>query len=170
MAGAAPYGAPWRLYRLDNTATAAAGDSVDVPGPDVLGDQMLWCVYNDADPALHDVYGGRTAPLGIEVRQTSFAFNRPGPLGNTVFLRYDLRNLGGNALTDLHTVMWGDIDIGFTHDDLAGCMASRSLGYMYNTSGTDGIYGAAVPALGFDLLAEHDSPTLGRRTGMDAFV
>src|SRR5574341_683633 len=66
--------------------------------------------------------------------------------------------------------MWGDFDIGGTHDDLAGCMESRSLGFMYNGPGTDAQFGDAVPAIGFDLLAEHYSAALGRNTGMDAFV
>jgi hypothetical protein len=170
MAGAAPHGAPWRMYRLDNPSTPDPSDSIDVPGPDVLGDQMLWCVFNDADPALHTKYAGGTAPLGMEVRQTMFAYNRPGPLGSAVFLRYELRNRGSNTITEMRTTMWADFDIGGFGDDLAGCMTSRSLGYMYNSTRDDFEYGAAAPAIGFDLLAEHDSPTLGRRTGMDVFV
>ena len=67
MRGAVPYGAPWRIWRLDNTATPAPGDSVDVPGPDVIGDEMLWCVYNDAEPipgqkTLHTNEAGGTQP------------------------------------------------------------------------------------------------------------
>lgn len=170
MAGAAPYGAPWRTYRLPVTATPDAGDSVDVPGPAVRGDQMLWCVFNDADPARHTGYGGSTAPLGVEVRQTAFAWDRPGPLGSTIFLRYDLRNAGSDSLGEFHATMWGDFDIGGSHDDVAGCMPSRSLGFMYNGANEDPVYGAAAPALGFDLLAERFSPSLGRPAGMDAFV
>ena len=170
MAGAVPYGAPWRLYRLPNPDTADPADSVDVPGPDVLGDQMLWCVFNDADPYLHTVNGGMSAPLGIEVRQTTFAYDRPGPLGSAAFIRYQLFNRGSNTITEMRTTMWGDFDIGGSHDDLAGCMESRSLGYMRNVERPDVVYGNAAPALGFDLVSEHDSAVLGRRTGMDAFV
>src|SRR5882762_3751912 len=55
MSGAVPYGAPFKIYRLpyQDVVAPADTDSVDVPGPDVLGDQMLWCVYNDADVTLH---------------------------------------------------------------------------------------------------------------------
>ena len=92
MAGAVPYGAPWKMYRLPNTDTPAEGDSVDVPGPDVLGDQMLWCVYNDADPDNHTNDAGNSTPLGIEIEQTTFGFDLPGALGNTVFLKFKFRN------------------------------------------------------------------------------
>lgn len=172
MAGAAPHGAPWRMYRLPNTATPAAGDSLDVPGPDVSGDQMLWCVYNDAEPALHQASAGSSAPLGVEVRQSVFAYDRPGPLGNTVFVRWDLLNRGANSIPDLHMGFWSDPDIGTDfHDDLAGCDTARSLGYAYNTAwGSDPVFGTAKPVVGFDLLAERDSPVLTQPSGMDAFV
>lgn len=172
MAGAAPRGAPWRVYRLPNTATPASGDSLDVPGPDVRGDQMLWCVYNDADPARHTASAGSSAPLGVEVRQTVFAYDRPGPLGNTVFVRWDLFNRGGNNIPDLRMGFWSDPDIGANFsDDLAGCDTTRSLGYAYNPPwGSDPAFGTAKPVVGFDLLAERDSPVLAQPSGMDAFV
>lgn len=37
--------------------------------PCMLGRQMLWSVFNDADPAAHKDDAGETAPLGIEVQQ-----------------------------------------------------------------------------------------------------
>jgi len=73
IGGAARYGAPVRTYRLPVTATPDPADSTDVQGPDFAGDQMLWCVYNDADPLRHAVPGGTTAPLGVEVQQTMSA-------------------------------------------------------------------------------------------------
>jgi len=45
---------------------------------------MLWCVYNDADVTLHINNAARPPPLGVEVQQTTFGFNRQGGLGNTV--------------------------------------------------------------------------------------
>lgn len=172
MAGAVPHGAPWRMHRLPNTATTDPGDSVDVPGPDVIGDQMLWCVYNDAQPQLHNASAGGSATLGVEVRQTVFGYDRPGPLGNTAFVRWDLFNKGGNYIPDLRVGFWSDPDIGVTFsDDLAGCDTTRSLGYAYNPPwGSDPAFGTAKPVVGFDLLAERDSPVLGQPSGMDAFV
>jgi len=170
MAGAAPHDAPWRFYRLPNTATPDPTDSVDVPGPDVMGDQMLWCVYNDADPSLHSSGAGGSTPLGVEVRQTTFAYDRPGPLGSTVFVRFEIHNRGMQTITGMRLAQWADPDIGAGFDDLVGSDVPRSLGFAYNATGTDPVYGYAAPAVGFDLLAEHYSATLGRNTGMDAFT
>jgi len=160
MAGAVPYGAPWKLHRFDDTSTPAEGDSVDIPGPDVAGDMMTWCVYNDADPANHTNDAGGSTPLGIEIQQKTFAFNRQGALGNTVFIEYTLINKGTQLLEDMYISQWSDPDLGgspgFT-DDLVGCDTlpdntgkPRSLGFVYNSNNNDGGYGSNPPALGFD--------------------
>ena len=98
MTGAVPRGAPWKNYRLPDPASP--GDSVDVPGPDVSGDQMLWSVYNDADPERHTNQAGNSAPLGLEIRQTTFSFNRQGALGNTIFLKFEIIHPALSAPTD----------------------------------------------------------------------
>src|SRR5438093_12922015 len=87
-AGAVPQGAP---------AVTALPDN----GLDMLGDQMLWHVYNDADPTWHHDPAGGSEPLGVEVQQTAYAFNRSGALGNTAFLRFKIINQGSNLLQDL---------------------------------------------------------------------
>ncbi|MBD3404069.1 hypothetical protein GF420_14345, partial [candidate division GN15 bacterium] len=49
------------------------GAPVDVlNNPLMFGDQMLWSVFNDADPAQHAGYSGGSAPLGVEVRMTTW--------------------------------------------------------------------------------------------------
>src|SRR5439155_15393781 len=96
LAGAAPYGAPVRLWRLPNTSTPNPSDSVDVPGPDVTGDQMLWSVFNDADPSLHTNDIGASVPFGIEVQQSVFGFDRTDALGDVVFVRDVMINKAGN--------------------------------------------------------------------------
>ncbi len=160
MTGAVPKGAPWRMYRLPNTATPAEDDSVDVPGPDVAGDMMTWCVYNDANPSNHTNDAGNSLPLGVEITHKTFAFNRQGALGNTVFIEYTMINKGTQLLEDMYISQWSDPDLGggpgFT-DDLVGCDTlpdntgkPRSLGYVYNSNNNDGGYGSNPPALGFD--------------------
>jgi hypothetical protein len=49
------------------------GAPVDSLGlPLMRGQQMLWTVYNDANPQRHDNDAGETDPLGIEVQQTTW--------------------------------------------------------------------------------------------------
>jgi hypothetical protein len=159
MTGAVPFGAPWKLWKFDNTATPAPGDSLDIPGPDLLGDQMLWCVYNDALAAAHTNAAGSTAPLNVQVEQTTFAFDRLGALGNAIFIKYKFTNKGATALDSMFVAQWADPDLGGFTDDVVGCDTlsdqtgrNRSLGFVYNGSNLDEVYGAVPPALGFDFL------------------
>jgi hypothetical protein len=165
-----PNKAEYKVYKLNRTyATAAERDAAladyeagaEIHGaPDVsvqadgslniLGDQMLWAVYNDADPANHTNRAGSTSPLGIEVQQTTFAFNRVGALGNTIFLRYIFINKGTNTLENMFVSQWSDPDLGGFTDDLVGCDVPRSLGFCYNATNADGQYGANPPAVGYD--------------------
>jgi hypothetical protein len=62
-----------------------------------------------------------TQPLGVEVQQTTFGFNRQGPLANTVFIRYRIINKGGNQLSNMFVSQWCDPDLGGFADDLVGC-------------------------------------------------
>jgi len=98
----------------------------------IEGDQMLWAVYNDLDPANHTNFSGSTAPLGVEVQQTTFAFDEPGPLENTVFVRFKILNRSSSTIESLYAGIWSDPDVGGFTDDLVGCDVSRSLGLAYN--------------------------------------
>lgn len=151
----------YRVYKInrgDNASSnpdyagwpAADGAPVDDMGnPAILGDQMLWSVYNDADASMHANESGGTDPLGVEVQQSTFAFARAGALGNCIFLKFKFINKGSNQLKDMYVSIWSDPDLGDAGDDLVGCDTSLSLGYCYN-EGADDIYGAAAPAVGFD--------------------
>lgn len=155
MRGAAPHGAPWRVHRLPDTSTPAPGDSLDVPGPDLPGDQALWCVFHDGDAASHASPAGSTAPIGVEVRQVVFAFDGPGPLAGAAFVRWDLVLRGEHDVPDLRAAFWSDPDVGADlHDDVTGCDTTRALGFAYNTSAApDPDFGEAEPAVGFAWLA-----------------
>lgn len=171
MAGAVPHGAPWRLHRLPDTSTPDPADSVDVPGPDVLGDLMTWCVFNDADPANHTNVVGATLPLGAEVEQLVFAFDDPGPAGDMAFVRWRVRHHGVTAWTALRAGFWVDPDIGgagFT-DDKTGCDTLRSTAFAYNGRPTDLDYGSRPPVLAIRLLGSSPAPAPGLTAGMHAF-
>jgi len=139
QAGAVPYGAPPVTVLPDNT--------LDIPG-----DQMLWSVYNDADPLRHDAFPGSTAPLGVEVQQTTFAFNDPGPLGRAIYMTFRIINKGVNTIDSLHVGLWSDPDLGGAIDDLAGSVWQQPLGYVYNGTNNDEMYGTMPPAVGISFI------------------
>src|SRR5207244_8057400 len=120
--------------------------------PQFFGDQTLWAVYNDADPGQHRNRAGSTAPLGIQVEQTTFEFNQQGALGNTVFMKFRIINAGSNTLDSTYVSVWSDPDLGGAADDLVGCDTTRSLGYVYNATNMDDLYGSMPPSVAFDFL------------------
>lgn len=134
---AVPHGAP---------AVAIQGDG----SLDILGDEMMWAVYNDAAVGNHTNRAGSTAPLGVEVQQTTFAFNRQGALGSTVFIQYRIINKGGNLIDSCFVSQWSDPDDGNATDDLVGCDTTLSVGFVYNGTNNDAIYGTSVPSVGYD--------------------
>ena len=120
--------------------------------PRVIGDQTLWSVYNDAVAAKHKLPPGRSTPLGLEVRQTVFGYDRPGPLGRMVFLEFEIFNRSPDLLADTYIGFWCDPDLGGGGDDLVACDPALNLGYCYNGSATDYLYGGHAPAVGIALL------------------
>ncbi|MFT5368271.1 MAG: hypothetical protein ACI8V2_003235 [Candidatus Latescibacterota bacterium] len=161
-----PGGAPsdsqderYRVYKISRGDDAsnpdyaawpvADGAPVNADGtPQVTGDQTLWAVYNDADANSHS--NMQTAPLGIEVQQTTFAFNRTGALGNVVFLKFLMINKGGNQIDSTYVSIWSDPDLGEAGNDLVGADVITSMGYCYNGSNTDAVYGSNPPVVGYD--------------------
>jgi len=144
-AGAVPHGAP--VITAD-----ADGKSLD----GIFGDQMCWAVYNDADPSNHTNRAGDNGltaaqrVLGVEVQQTTFAFDQQGPLGNIVFIQYRIINKGGNTLNNMYVSQWMDPDLGGYTDDLVGCNTAQSVGFVYNSTNADQQYGSSVPSVGVD--------------------
>jgi hypothetical protein len=148
------------------------GAPVDRDGkPLLLGDATIWSVYNDADPSVHFVYA--TAPLGIEIQQTTFAFNRAGPLGNIIFVLFKIINKSAEAFRGTYFSLWSDPDLGGYSDDLVGCDTTLSMGYCYNATNSDAMYGTQPPAVGYSLLrgpAVPVSPGVYDTLGMSSFI
>ena len=167
-----------RNYRIDRGGggyqdylqhAVPQGAPVDVNGdPLLLGDALVWSVFNDADAFSHQSDAGSTAPLGVEVQQSVFAFSRSGALGDVIFVKWRLANKGGNQLDSMFVSMWADPDVGGFTDDLVGCDTTRSLGYAYNGDNTDDAYGSTPPAVGFHLL--QGPIAQGDTLGMTSFV
>ncbi|MCG6912444.1 hypothetical protein LJE86_00850, partial [bacterium BMS3Abin03] len=116
--------------------------------PDLLGDETVWCVYNDRLESSSRAFSDQE-PMGIEVRQTVWAYATSGDLGNIVFVRYSVNNAGtvANVLDSVYFGVWDDPDIGggdgYT-DDLVGCDTTLNAGFTYN-DGPDATFGVDPP-------------------------
>ncbi|WP_412069687.1 T9SS type A sorting domain-containing protein [Rubrivirga sp. IMCC43871] len=117
--------------------------------PDIIGDQGIWWVMNDAGNS-HD-WGG-TAPIGVEVRAQAFAFSTADALNDATFYRYQFFYRGSQPMTDTYIGIFSDPDLGNFNDDFVGSDESLGLGFVYNGDNDDdggGGYGLP-PALGYD--------------------
>ncbi|MCH7770050.1 MAG: hypothetical protein IIA49_03405, partial [Bacteroidetes bacterium] len=131
------------------------GDGVwnpDEDMPDILGDETIWCVYNDALP-LEDRGFFNVSPMGIEIRQTVWAYADSNYLGNIIFVRYSINNAGtvADVFDSVYFGAWADPDIGDFNDDLVGSDTTLNAGYTYN-DGPDDDYGVNPPCFLTDFL------------------
>ncbi|MCP4568450.1 MAG: T9SS type A sorting domain-containing protein [FCB group bacterium] len=67
--------------------------------PVMIGDQMLWTVYNDADPYQHLNNSGLTDPLGIEVQQTIWAYDENGSDTLPIMRELDVQQAGAQRVS-----------------------------------------------------------------------
>jgi len=141
------FGAPW---------VDVDGDGVYSPlpagtdHPEFVGDQVLWFVSNDGDPAYKLNFG--TSPLNVEIQTTMFGFDRPDVFGDMVFLKQLIINKGSDDLVDTYMGLWSDPDLGNAGDDFVGCDVSLGMGYVWN-DGPDSVYdnlAIGTPAAGYD--------------------
>src|SRR3990172_3790374 len=124
-------GAPWIDINGDGKFTRR------IDQPQLIGDETLWYVSNDMDSS-RSTYTYGTYPIGFEIQITTFAFNRPDFLGNAVFKKYKVINIGNYTIKDMYFAYWHDADLGELHDDYIVCDTVLSLGYYYNSDDNDG--------------------------------
>ena len=139
--------------------------------PLLLGEQTLWCVYNDLDT------GGRrnfaSQPLGVEVQQTVFGYRSFSYLfDNLVIVRFLIINKSKNTLDSMYFAFWSWPTIGTGIDNRVGCDSILSLWYAYHYSDSNAVYGLHPPAVGYVILqgplvlSEGDSAMfIGHRVG-----
>lgn len=178
--------AAYRVYKIQRGDTPTSnpdyanwpkdlGAPTDSLGaPLIIGDEMLWSVFNDRSEKSSTNRAGTpgitdTSSLGIEVQQTTFAFSRSGPLNNVIFLKFRLINKGSNFLKQVYVSTWADPDLGDASDDLVGCDTVLSLGYVYNATNNDGIYGVGPPCVGWDFFQGPRDKATGKRLPMTSF-
>ncbi|HEY3250583.1 MAG TPA: hypothetical protein VGK25_05640 [Ignavibacteria bacterium] len=115
-----------------------------------LGDQTIFCRYTDSYAESHTVVNGSTLPLKVDVINTNFAFDVNGPLGQIAFSEFKVINRSNNVWNDVYLTAWTDDDLGGATDDKVGVDSALGLGFTYNGSPSDPVYGAPPPAVGFD--------------------
>ena len=132
------------------------GWQADEDMPDLIGDELAWCVFHDGLPVAQRNWN-TTIEVGMEVRQSVFAFASAGAIGNIVFVRYRFKYVGtGNndpdELTQVYFGAWADTDLGDATDDVIGVDTVRNAGYTYG-NGPDAEYGAQVPCFMIDFFS-----------------
>jgi hypothetical protein len=157
----AQYEADWTNWPAAGTGNDLAAPFKDVngdgkyePGTDIPGvpgaDQTIYYVANDLNSGnTTNLYG--TAPIGIEVHATFWAYAQSGALGNIYFKKWNIINKGSNTVDSMFVSFWADVDLGTATDDLVGCDTTLSLQFTYNGNPTDAVYTPLPPpADGFD--------------------
>lgn len=150
-----------RVFKIHTGDTDSNPDFRDWPGqwgapvdnigrPKPLADQTIFVIYNDQNETNHERIA--STPLGAEIQQTIFAWDEPGDLGNTIFLRFKLVNKSEDFWEDTYFALWSDPDIGEPSDDFVGVDVGRNMGYSYNSSNFDEKYGFGPPAVGYTIL------------------
>jgi hypothetical protein len=124
--------------------------------PDLIGDELAWCVFHDGLPVAQRRWN-TSIEIGMEVRQSVFAFASAGAIGNIIFVRYRFTYVGTNSnspeeLTDVFFGAWADVDLGDATDDVIGVDVPRNAGYTYG-NGDDAQYGAQVPCFMIDFFS-----------------
>ncbi|HCY75664.1 MAG TPA: hypothetical protein DHV28_07055 [Ignavibacteriales bacterium] len=161
-----PFGNSWQIWKdaVNRGAEFYDGDNdgiynpvdknfngiwdTDEDMPMILGDETVWCVFNDGVPAYMRRLG--VPPKNIEVAQTIFTSIKPG-LENVMFLRYKILNKSNVDYDSVYFGFWADTDLGQATDDRVGCDTMLNSGMVYN-NGSDYYYGDNPPAFFTTLL------------------
>ncbi|MBL0174406.1 MAG: T9SS type A sorting domain-containing protein [Ignavibacteria bacterium] len=136
--------------RYDPDFDAWLDDSAAADKPWFIGDEFFCFFANDLNFArTSNLYG--TDPIGLEIRTMIWAYDRPGPLQNTVFVKHVIVNKGKKAYDNVYFARWADPDLGDANDDFVGVDTARNMALVYNGRARDNMYGQP-PALGIRML------------------
>jgi hypothetical protein len=145
---------------------ADLGAPTDAQGrPQILGDQMVWCVYNGADSTTwpspwkprvaNDTARPQFPRLPVEVHQSIYTHRASSRsdtslVANVVFIEWTFINKGALPVDSCYLGLWSDMDNmgGFNHP---GVDTSCGLGYCWND--VDNYHGeSSARAAGYVLL------------------
>ncbi|MDQ3021789.1 MAG: T9SS type A sorting domain-containing protein [Bacteroidota bacterium] len=149
----------YRIYRIERGDTTTSdyqnwpvsqGAYVNSQGrPFFLGTQTMFYVYTDAYP--HTTPQGSSASLKAPILQTNWCYTNVG-LQDVLFTEFRVINRSNSLWSRAYLSVWTDDDLGDAIDDRIGCDTERDLGFTYNATDNDPIYGAAPPAVGTKVL------------------
>ncbi|MEW6467498.1 MAG: PKD domain-containing protein [Bacteroidota bacterium] len=133
---------------------------------DLLGDQTLWWVFNDAGNIHTETQG---TALGFEVHAQAFAYRTTDAINDMTFYQYKVINRSSNTYNQFWWTQWVDTDLGLYDDDFIACDVARGMGYAYNGDSDDGgnnpgCYGLKPPAVGVDFVG---GPLADANDGVD---
>jgi len=130
--------APYIDYNNDGEYNPIDGDY-----PELMGDQMLWWVYNDN--TIHECSGG--SPMGVEIRVSFYAYHFANPynditelINNTTLLNLEIVNRSNQLYDSTYFGLYTDFDIGNPDDDYIGCHVDLNTFYAYNADDVDDPY------------------------------
>ena len=113
---------------------------IEIRGCDIpqYPDEMTFWIYNDAG-ATHTQSNGDAIQMEIQVQAFAYATN--DEINDMTFQRYKLINRAVESIDSTYFAIWVDADLGCPDDDYVGCDIDRSLAFVYNRDGVDGITG-----------------------------
>jgi hypothetical protein len=119
--------------------------------PLLIGDQTLYCTFNDAYQPAHDLLDGSALAMKAEVHETVFGYSRQISLARAMFVQYEIKNRSRFRWPETYVGMWLDPDLGARFDDdFAATDSSLGAVYAYDTD----VVGAPSPAVGVIVLQD----------------
>ena len=170
------------------------GAPVDGQGkPLILGDQMIWSVFNAADTNLFAEGWGvdqvhrrkdQFPRLPVEIRHAAYAqkamsFADTSLLANVVFQEWTFINKGPFPVESCYVGLWADIDIDFGIENFTAVDTTLQLGYLWIDStrnhepfavGYSLLYGPAVPSSGHTALFQGKARAGYRNLPLSSFL
>lgn len=133
--------------------------------PDVKGEQMSWCVYND------DLVKTQTnsPPMFAEIHASTYGYYCPTAqdalsklIAYTTFYHHDLYNRSDRTYDSCYFGIWSDMMLGNPSDDYVGCNVTNNTFYVYNSDlldeGGDG-FGWCPPVQNITFLKGPSAPS-----------
>ena len=154
------------------------GAPVDNEGkPKIYGDQMLWCVYNAADPATKGTHWGteNLNPIPLEIQQLIYC--RDGTesdeidiFSNVIFIEYKIINKGEHPFDNAYVGFWTDIDFFEANKNFPGIDVNLQTGYCWSGAVGNPDTGEIPPTVGYTLIYGPLVESLGDNAVFDGRV